>query len=290
MDNLKTPLLLLLATSLMGSSFAISQMGLHYASPLFLAGLRFGFAGLLLAPFVRRRRQPGSLRQWGRVATIGLLQTTGVMGAIFMSLTTITAGESAILTFTNPVLVVILGTIFAGIRYRPAQWAGVALGLAGVAIAILASWNLNIGVAYGLASAGFWATSTLLLKRWGRDFDPWVMTAYQMLIGGASLALLGTLLEGPVFEFNLHSAAILAWLVVMASIVQFGAWFYVLHHADPARASAYLFLAPVFGVLFGRILLNQPTHWHVLLGAALVVGGIWLVNKGPAPPRENTRR
>lgn len=287
MGTLKTPLLLLLATSLMGSSFAISQMGLHYASPLFLAGLRFGFAGLLLAPFVRRRRQPDGLSQWLRVGVIGLLQTTGVMGAIFMSLTTITAGESAILTFTNPVLVVILGTLFAGIRYRPAQWAGVALGLAGVAVAILASWDMRIGVVYGLASAGFWATSTLLLKRWGKDFDPWVMTAYQMLFGGACLVLLALLLEGPVFALTPASVAILAWLVVMASIVQFGAWFYVLHHADPARASAYLFLAPVFGVLFGRILLNQSTHWHVALGAALVVGGIWLVNRGPSAPREH---
>lgn len=289
MGNFKTALLLLLATSLMGSSFAISQIGLHYASPLFLAGLRFGFAGLLLAPLVRRRRQPREFRQWARVAVIGLLQTTGAMGAIFMSLTTITAGESAILTFTNPVLVVVLGTIFAGIRYRPAQWAGVGLGLAGVAVAILASWNMRMGVAYGLASAAFWATSTLLLKRWGKDFDPWVMTAYQMLFGGACLAALGTLIEGPVFVLNLHSAAILAWLVIMASIVQFGAWFYVLHHADPARASAYLFLAPVFGVLFGKLLLNQTTHWHVMLGAALVVGGIWLVNKGPGPARRGAR-
>jgi drug/metabolite transporter (DMT)-like permease len=277
--NLRIALLMLLATSLMGSSFAISQMGLHYSSPLFLAGLRFGFAGLLLAPFVLKRRQPAGLRQWGRVALIGLLQTTGVMGAIFLSLTTITAGESAILTFTNPVLVVVLGSLFAGIRYRAVQWLGAGLGLAGVAVAIAASWQLQSGMAWGLASAVFWASSTLLLKRWRGEFDPWVMTAYQMLFGGACLVLLGVALEGPVFQLNLHAAAILAWLVVMASIVQFGAWFYVLHHADPARASAYLFLAPVFGVLFGYVLLGQPIGAHVVLGAALVVSGIWLVNR-----------
>lgn len=279
MDNLKNSLLLVLATGLMGSSFAISQMGLHYASPLLLAGLRFGFAGLILALLVRGRQHPASKRAWARVALIGLLQTTGVMGAIFLSLTTITAGESAILTFTNPVLVVVLSAAFMGSRYRPAQWLGAALGLAGVAIAIGATLQLHTGMAYGLASAVFWAVATLLMKRWGREVDLWVMTAYQMLIGGVCLAILGMVLEQPMFQLSLASVGILAWLVVMASIVQFGAWFYVLHHGDPARASSFLFLAPVFGVLFGWLLLDQSIGGRVAIGAALIMAGIWLVNQ-----------
>ncbi len=280
--SLKIALLMLLATSLMGSSFAISQMGLSDASPLFLAGLRFGIAGLLLTPFVLQRKQPQGMHQWARVVLIGLLQTTGVMGAIFISLTTITAGESAILTFTNPVLVVVLGSAFMGLHYRPGQWLGAVLGLCGVAIAIGTAVHLRSGMAWGLASAVCWACATLLLKKWGRDYDPWVMTAYQMLIGGACLVLLGIALEGPVFHVTAHSVLILIWLVVMASIVQFGAWFYVLHHADPAHASAYLFMAPVFGVLFGWLLRDQPIGPNAALGALFVVAGIWLINSNPA--------
>ena len=52
---------LLVATALMGSSFAIGQMGLRYAPPLFLAGLRFTLAGALLTGFARKRR---SLARW----------------------------------------------------------------------------------------------------------------------------------------------------------------------------------------------------------------------------------
>jgi len=279
MRNLKMSLLLVLATALMGSSFAISQMGLHYASPLLLAGLRFSLAGLILAILVRGRRHPHSGQQWAQVATIGLLQTTGVMGAIFLSLTTIPAGESAILTFTNPVLVVVLSAIFLKSRYRRGQWIGAVLGLTGVAVAIGATWHLHIGMAYGLASAVFWASATLLMKRWGPAVDLWVMTAYQMLIGGLCLVILGMALEAPVFQLSLVSVAILAWLVVMASIVQFGAWFYVLHHGDPARASSYLFLAPVFGVASGWLLLDQSIGTRVALGAVLIMLGIWLVNQ-----------
>ncbi len=283
MGNLKMPLLLILATSLMGSSFAISQMGLHYASPLLLAGLRFSLAGLIMAPLVRGRRHPDSAVVWARVALIGLLQTTGVMGAGFLSLTTITAGESAILIFTNPVLVVVLSALFLGSRYRRAQWAGVALGLAGVAIAIGATWHLQPGMIYALGGALIWSVATLLMKRWGPAVDLWVMAAYQMLIGGACLVFLGIVLEPPVFQLSLASVSILAWLVVMASIVQFGAWFYVLHHGDAARASTYLFLAPVFGVISGWLLLDQSIGTRVALGAVLVVAGIWLVNQRKVP-------
>ena len=282
MADRKTLLLLVLSTGLMGSSFAVVQMGIRYAPPLFLAGLRFSLAGLILAFGVRQRPHPRDWRLWTRVITIGLLQTTGVMGAIFLSLQTIPAGESAILTFANPMLVVVFSAFF-GARYRAGQWIGAALGLAGVAaavgIAASAASHLHIGVIYGLASAVFWAVATLLLKRWGPLIDPWVMTAYQMLVGGLCLVGLGVLLEGPRFQITPASIVILIWLVVMASIVQFGAWFYVLHHEDPARASAYLFLAPVFGVVSGWALLAQPIGVDVAIGTVLIVAAIWLTNR-----------
>lgn len=100
-----------------------------------------------------------------------------------------------------------------------------------------------------------------------------------MLVGGVFLIGLGALLEGPHFQITPASIIILVWLVVMASIVQFGAWFYVLHHEDPARASAYLFLAPVFGVVTGWGLLNQPIGVDVVIGTVLIVAAIWLINR-----------
>lgn len=213
------------------------------------------------------------------------------MGAIFLSLQTIPAGESAILTFANPMLVVVFSAFFLGAHYRAAQWIGAALGLAGVAVAVgIASrgaWHLHIGVVYRLASAVFWAVATLLLKRWGPLIDRWVMTAYRMLVGGVCLVGLGAVLEGPHFQITPASIIILVWLVVMASIVQFGAWFYVLHHEDPARASADLFLAPIFGVVPGWGLLDQPIGIDVAIGAALTVAAIWLINR---PPTEWVRQ
>ena len=273
---------LLVATALMGSSFAIGQMGLRYAPPLFLAGLRFTLAGALLAGFARKRRPLARWSDRGRVVTIGLLQTAGVMGTIFVSLKTIPAGESAILTFANPLIVVVGGSVLLRYRYRARQWAGVVVGFTGLAVAVGGGFVLRPGVPLALSSAIFWAAATLLMKRWQGFADLWVLTAYQMLTGGLVLLALGAVFEVPDFRWNAASAAILAWLVVMASIVQFGAWFYVLHRNDPARVSAYLFLAPVFGVLSGWLLLDQPVGWHVAAGALGIAAGIWLVNQAPS--------
>lgn len=121
MNQLLFAVLVVITTSLMGSSFAIGKMGLEYVSPLLLVAIRFTLAGLLMALFVVRREHPKILINWARVATIGLFQTAGVMGCIFISLRTITASESSILTFMNPLIVIILGTVFILI-FRAVTW------------------------------------------------------------------------------------------------------------------------------------------------------------------------
>lgn len=60
-------------------------------------------------------------------------------------------------------------------------------------------------------------------------------------------------METPQLTFNLTSVSVVLYLAIMGSIVQFAAWYYLLSHGDPGKTSAYLFLAPFFGVLSGFI-------------------------------------
>ncbi len=264
----------------MGSSFSVGKIGLLYASPLLLAALRFILAGLIMAGIVMvlKRPHPSSRENWIRLFTIGAFQTAGVMGCIFMSLRTITASESSILTFTNPLLVVVFSTIFLQTHYKLYQWFGVLLGLIGVMITLGAQIEMKIGIVYGLLSAVFWASSTLLVKIWGSNFDTWVLSAYQMLFGGFLLLLSSFLLEKPFFIFNHNSLFILLWLSMMSSIIQFAVWYYLLQKSDPGKTSAYLFLAPFFGVLSGWVLLNDPLYPSIIAGGLLIIIGIYLVN------------
>jgi len=265
-------------TALMGSSFAVGKIGLGYVSPLLLVGIRFTMAGILMALFVVKRRHPAKLSDWLRIAAIGLFQTAGVMGCIFISLRTITASESSILTFVNPLLVVVFGTLFTGVRYRIVHWGGVILGFIGVIITLGLHLHLRSGTWLGLLGAVSWAVATLLIKRWGPRIDTWILTAYQMLIGGLLLLVGSVTIERPAIVLNLTSISILVWLAVMASIVQFAIWFYLLQHGDAGKTSAFLFLAPFFGVLSGWLILGESIKWPVLIGGVLILVGIFLVN------------
>ncbi|MCM3123045.1 MULTISPECIES: DMT family transporter [unclassified Mesobacillus] len=275
--------LVVATTFLMGSSFTVGKIGLTYVSPLLLVGLRFTIAGLLMAVIVRKNPLPSKLADWGRIFVIGLMQTAGVMGCIFLSLRTITAGESSILTFTNPLMVVIMGTIFLGIRYRLIQWLGAIVGFLGVFITLGFHLQLTTGTLLGLGAAVSWSIGTILIKQWGSRFNVWVLTAYQMLFGGSILLLMGLTMETPRLALNPISITIILWLAIMASIVQFAIWFYLINQGDPGKTSAFLFLAPFFGVLSGWVLLNEVVQWYVYAGGALIFIGIFLVNWTFAP-------
>ncbi len=287
MNRFQYGLLVLITTVLMGTSFTIGKIGLQYVSPLLLVGIRFTLAGILMVLLVINRSHPKTFLGWIRITAVGLFQTAGVMACIFISMRTITAGESSILTFVNPLLVVIFGTLFAHIHYRLTQWIGVIFGFLGVYITLGFHLHLRFGTWLGLIGAVSWAIATLLIKRWGTQFDLWVLTAYQMLFGGLLLIIGSMILEQPKFEINLMSISVVIWLVTMASIVQFAIWFYLLQKGDPGKTSAFLFLVPLFGILSGWAILGEPVKWPVVLGGMLIFIGIFLVNWSKSPLTTN---
>ncbi|MDN7245996.1 DMT family transporter [Planococcus shenhongbingii] len=279
-NKLAFALLVILTTSLMGSSFAVGKIGMSYISPLLLIGMRFTLAGILMGAIVLilKRPHPKKLKDWLRILLIGAFQTTGVMGAIFLSLRTITAGESAILTFMNPLLVVVFGTLALGIQYRPVQWSGVLLGFIGVFVTMGGQLQAEVGTLLGFSSAVFWAVATLLIKQWGQRFDIWVLTAYQMLFGGILLLAGSLLLENTQLVINPASIFIVLWLAIPASIVQFAVWFFLLQNGNPGKVSAFLFLAPFFGIISGWLLLGEEIGFTLLAGGTMIFAGIFLVN------------
>ena len=280
MNRIIFSLLVILTTGLMGSSFTIGKLGLAYSSPLLLVAMRFTLAGLIMATIVKilNKRHPVKVIDWVWLVLIGLFQTAFVMGCIFMALRTITSGETSILTFMNPLLVVVFGTLFLKSRYRIQQWIGVLLGFIGVFLTLGSHLDFRIGTILGVLSAVSWAIATLLIKIHGFKFDTYVMTAYQMLFGGLILFLGSLLLEESFFRMTTQSILILLWLTIAASIIQFSVWFYLLQRGNQERTSAFLFLAPFFGVLTGWFLLHERLTWSTLFGGLLIFTGIFLVN------------
>ncbi|WP_128103265.1 DMT family transporter [Paenibacillus sp. DCT19] len=272
-------LLIIITTFIMGTSFPVGKIGMHYAPPFLLMGLRYILASIIMVYIVRKRPLPVGCRQWFQVALIGLFQSAGVMGCAYYSMNWITSGESAILTFTNPLLVILFSAVLYGVSYRLSQWAGVLLGFIGVVLTFGLQLSVSPGTWIGLAGSFCFAVSTLLIKRWGAAQDTFVLTAYQMLAGGIALLILSAWTEEPHFVLNVTSVFVLLWLALICSIIQFSLWFYLLQHSDPAKTSSFLFLAPFFGVLSSWILLSERMAWMMGVGGSFICIGIYLVNR-----------
>lgn len=289
MKPLKYTIWILLTTLIMGTSFPVGKIGMLYAPPFLLMGMRYVLAGGLMAWFLRKRPLPAGWQAWLRIILIGLFQSAGVIGCAYYSMNWITSGESAILTFTNPLLVIIISALLYRLTYRFSQWMGVILGLAGVLLTFGSHMSFSPGTWIGIGGAVSFAVSTLLIKRWGDRYDTFVLTAYQMLAGGAVLLLLSTWTEKPYFIVNPTSVAVLLWLTLVCSIIQFSLWFYLLQHSDPAQTSSYLFLTPFFGVLSSWILLQEQVQWFVGAGGVLIGVGIFLVNRRSSAQKTKER-
>jgi len=266
-----------------GLNFPIGKIALSFGSPFILLAIRFVGAGLLMLPFIAKRPHPRSSAAWMKLATIGMFQSAFVMSGIYLSMQTISSGSSSVLSSSNPIWFIVFSFLTFGIRYRLLQWAGVIIGFVGVFITQGLEMQMQSGFWFALGAGMAWGMATLLSSRWGGEFDAWVMTAYQMLIGGILLLIASPLLEEPHFVWDsshlLKELFVLGWMILMSSIVQFVTWYYVLRHSDPNQANVYLFLIPVFGVLSGWLILGEQLHWYTLAGTLCIGLGIYLVNR-----------
>lgn len=279
LNPVKYILLIIITTLIMGTSFPVGKIGMGYAPPFLLMGLRYILAGSVMALVLRKRPLPRRWQAWVKIILIGLFQSAGVMGCVYYSMNWISSSESAIITFTNPLLVIVFSAMLYGITYRFSQWIGVIVGFAGILFTF--GWHISFtpGTWIGLCGAISFAISTLLIKRWGKHFDTFVLTSYQMLAGGLLLLLLSLWVEEPHFTVTTVSVLSLFYLTLICSIVQFSLWFYLLQNSDPAQTSSFLFLAPFFGVLSSWVMLGEQIQWFVGAGGMLIGVGIYLVNR-----------
>src|SRR5947208_3644385 len=183
----------LFVTSMWGVAFVALKKVLESGPPLTLAGVRFVLAGLLLLPLAARRRRVGQARSpTGReVLVVGLLHTTALYGLGNLGVQRATAGASALLLNTNPIMVAFLAVPLLGETLRPRAVAGALVALAGVAvISVRSGLGSPFGVFLLLTGAVAWAAASIAVKRCGA-VDLIRLSCGQMIVGGLPLLALG---------------------------------------------------------------------------------------------------
>jgi drug/metabolite transporter (DMT)-like permease len=171
-----------------------------------------------------------------------------------------------------------------GERLVPGQWSGVLLSFAGVVLAFWEGFDAQgstwLGDLCGVIAAAFWAATTVLVRATSLARATATKTLlYQLGVSALVLPLASLAMgEKGVIALTPLAIASLAYQGVIVAFASYLAWFWLLTRYLAARLAVFSFLAPMFGVLAGVAVLGEPLRPLFAVAAALVVGGIALVN------------
>lgn len=258
--------------------------------PLVQASWRSLVGVALVLLWARWRRIPLGRRD-GTLAggTAAGLLFGAEFACVFLGLQHTTASRMIVFIYLAP-FVVALGMPFvsAAERLGRAQAVGLALAFSGVAFAFsegfthaAAGPSQWVGDALGALAAVLWAATTLVIRATPlASAAPEKTLAYQLGVSGVVL-LAASLLHGDGWTLALSPRA---WgsLGYQSVVVVFGSylvWFWLVRHYRATQLSAFTLLTPVFGLLFGVLLLDEPLTPRLMVALAGVVAGIALVNR-----------
>ncbi|MEM0923745.1 MAG: DMT family transporter [Pseudomonadota bacterium] len=274
---------------LMGLNQSLVVLVNQGMSPLAQAGLRSAAAilpVLLFANFAGRRLSlsDGTL---GPGLVAGLLFSTE-FAMLFKALEYTSVGRASIFFYTMPFWVALAAHwLIPGERLTVAKVFGLALALAGVVLALadrsaVPGAEAWIGDLLCLCAAFSWAVLALMMRLTRlSSARPEMQLLYQLGVSALLLTALGAA-TGPVLrEMTPLLWGIFTFQVLVVVSIGFLGWFWVLSVYPAAQMASFGFLAPVFGVAFGWLILGEPVGISLLMALVLVGAGIFLVNWRP---------
>ncbi len=282
---------LLLCCMVWGMNQVAIKVSISGISPLLGAGLRSLVAGLLLWLWCGLRGEP-LVRRDGTGAyglLIGLLFAAEFI-LIYWGLAFTTASRSVIFLYSAPFFVALGAHCFIpGERLTPLKAAGLVLAFAGLCLAFadglyLPSRRELLGDALELAGGLVWGASTVVIKmRRDARLTPQRTLFYQLAVSAVVLVALAALSgERGITQLTPLVVGAFAYQAVVVAFVSYLMWFWLLQHYPASGLASFSFWTPLFGVLASWLLLGERLSGHLAAAAALVVVGIYLVNRGRA--------
>lgn len=253
-------------------------------SPIMQAGLRSGLGAVLVYAWARGRGMtlfaPDQSLRPGLLA--GLLFGFEFV-FIFVGVDHTTVSRMVVFLYTAPCFTVLgLHFFVPGERMGWRQGAGVLLAFAGLVVAFIdkAAGGSLLGDAFGVLAALFWAATTVLIRATAlAKVTATKVLLYQLVVSAAVMFPLSWLVgERGIGVLSAPTLWAMAYQIVVVAFISYLAWFWLLTRYLAGRLLVFSFLTPLFGVLFGILLMNDQPTLHFFAAAAMVVGGIVLVN------------
>src|SRR2546423_629217 len=269
------------------STWLAIKIGLRDLPPISFVAIRFliAIAVLLAVSIGRARLLPLRRKDYVVLAITGILMFAVNYTLWFWAELHVSSGLAAVLQATIP----IFGMIFAHWMLpdeplRLQKLAGAMIALGGVAVICgrllgfngpLAFWG-GVAVVVGAASAAF---ANVLVKARSMQLAPAMLAAWQMIFGIAPLLLLGLVVDGNPVRFHWTSTSVfcLLYLAVIGSALTFLLLYWLLPRLTVAQLQSISLITPPGAAILGWLLAGESFPISSLLGAALVLVGVWMI-------------
>lgn len=288
----------LFAVVFWGASFIATKVALREVTPLTVIWLRFALGVIVLGFFVIARKQFA----WIPSRDVPYLVLLGFLGVALHQLlqsnglVTSQATTTAWIVATTPVFIALLGWLVLKERLSRQRAAGIALAAAGVLLVVtrgdvseFTPGNLGApGDVLILLSALNWAVFSVLSRRGLRDYPAARMMFFVLLFGWLidSALFFSTASPGQVSNLTPTGWAAIAFLGIICSGVCYIFWYDALAALPASQVGVILYIEPLVTMLIAGMILGEAVTIAGLLGGAIILFGVWLVNRPSARDAE----
>lgn len=272
---------------LWSTGFIGAKVGLPYAEPATFLLTRFAIVVAILLPvcWIARAPWPRAPRDAVHMGVAGVLLQAGYLGGVFASIHQgMPAGVSALIVGLQPVLTAFLSARMLGERTSARQWAGLALGMAGVALVVREKLVFEgvgaIAVALSVLALASITVGTVYQKRYCTGLDLRTGAAIQFIAASAALAPFAWFFETREVRWTGEFVFALAWLVLVLSLGAIFLLFYLIRHGAATRVASLMYLVPPSTALIAWPLFGETYTLDSAAGMGIAVLAVWLVTKG----------
>jgi drug/metabolite transporter (DMT)-like permease len=284
---------LLVCTTLIWSvNFIIGKFAyLFEVPPLTLNFLRWALVWILLFPFTYKEIFLNIKLIKKNIIYLTILAITSVSAfnsLVYLALNYTQAIDTVLMISIIPVFVLFLSSTLGVEKFNFFQLLGLIISFIGVLIIFssadlnkILNLNFNKGNAWMLLAVFCWALYSSLLKKKKLPFSTLGLVEILASIGLIFLIpqFIGEQMYGKEIKFNKAFFLILSFVTLFASIAAYYSWNKAIELIGPNRASIFLHLMPVFGVILAIVLLKEKFQTYHFIGATFIVIGIYLSNR-----------